>query len=542
MSRDNGFPPAMDGISHNGVIHADVDELVAAYKPRAHWTLESAVDIAAAGIAPIEFDIDTLLTRDDGPALLFGPPGSLKSFFAMHVCRCVATGEPVLGKYRVRRRARAIFINFDAGRQATRRRIMNLAPGVPNLFLTSPEGFDAGSMSELFAQNEDSFIVLDCFSDMYSSNRGEDQSETMRRFVHDLRTLYEKHGCNGLVIDHPRRAREGETVGDYYGSVQKEAALRTMWIATPLHSDEPRVGKVKIVSKKMGEAERFPPFAAKVTFGLDTIDFAFDGRVDEFSGAMVEAPRDFELLETLLRGVAGGMSRPALESRLGWGRDRVLAAVRDSKDVAAIGKGPSRRYALLSEINALQSIDASAGDSEGTAADLGVAPAEAAQEAIVLAPVTWEPLDSWIVTGLAEIDDSESEPQIRRVLTVGGLSVPPGAADHFIAGLVKYALDEMLVRESFAEPHPYRESRRSWRVKTRRRCVRGCACTVPTDAPCDCIAWRAGGTCACGQPMKPESTQAAQSSPRRIAVSWLFDGGEKPWLVPTTSEPPADNT
>jgi hypothetical protein len=355
MSRgDNGFPPINgNGSAHNGALHADVDELISDAS-KSSWTLESAAEIHAAGIAPIEFDIEMLLTKDDGPALLFGPPGSLKSLFAMHVCRCMATGEPVLGKYRVRRRPRSIFVNLDAGRQPTRRRISMVAPGVTNLFVTSPEAFAMAPLRDLFEQNEGAFIVLDCFTDMYKSQRFEEQSETMRTFVRDLRAGYQRHGCNGLVIDHPRRAREGETTGDYYGSVQKEAAMRTMWVASQLPGDDPAIARVKIACKKMSEAERFSAFVAKVSFGdPHRIDFTFDGRVNDVTGATVDAPRDYELLETVLRGVDGGMSRGALLSRLGWNKDRLFAAASQSKDVVAFGKTRSRRYALSSEMDAL---------------------------------------------------------------------------------------------------------------------------------------------------------------------------------------------
>jgi hypothetical protein len=177
-------------------------------------------------------------------------------------------------------------------------------------------------------------------------------------------------------------------------------------------------------------------------------------------------------------------------------------------------------------------------DSRTDPEPLDAAPPAAAPEATILvAPVTWEPVDGWIVPGLAEIDDElEGEPlHIRRMLTVAGLLVPPGAADYFVDGLVKYALDEMLSREPrLAEPHPYRESRRSWRVKSRRRCVHGCACvsgksSAAADAPCDCIAWRAGGACACGQPEEPRHASAAGREPRRIEVHWLFDDADKLW-------------
>ena len=578
MSRDNGFPP-VSGISHNGALHAGVDELLADV-PKAFWTLESAADIAAAGITPVAFDIEALLTKDDGPGLLFGPPGSLKSLFAMHVCRCVATGEPVLGKFRVRRRSQSIFVNLDAGRQPTRRRISMVAPGVTNLFVTSPDGFEMNPLRELFAQNEGSFIVIDCFSDMYKSQRFEDQSETMRTFVRDLRAAYQRHGCNGLVIDHPRRAREGETVGDYYGSVQKEAAMRTMWVATQFPSDDPAVARVKISCKKMSEAERFPAFVAKVTFGANRIDFDFDGRVNDVSG-MVDAPRDFELLEAALRGVAGGMSRSSLESRLGWSRDRVLGAVRDSKDVVAMGKARNLRYALMSEIDTLEStaapddspvdspggpesskridrsrpaplgprsitvdspgdsrilestvaLDDSPGDSKTAENEpldsTPIATFWAPCEAVRITTITWQPPDApGALAAIAEVAyPLESEPHYV-IRAVEGLIVPPGESMDCFDRCVNYVLAEKLEHNRWSMPSAYQNRSRLWRVKNPRRCIPICKCTVPGVGPkgaCDCLTPLLGGICACERPDNPRSAPAAGPDPRRIVLPGLVD-------------------
>ncbi len=318
-------------------------------KTRDTWTLESAADISARGVEPIEFDIDTLLTKDDGPVLFFSPPGSLKSFLALHAARCVVTGEAFLGQFAVRKRPTAIYVNFDAGARAFRRRVVVVAPNVKSLYITSPDGYDAAALRETVEQHPKSFVVIDCLSDCYQSRRGEDQSETMRRFLRDLRSLYQQYDCNGIIVDHPRRAREGESHGDYYGSIQKEAAARMMWQAIRLPSDDPSTALVKVICKKMSEAEPFAPFVAKVAFSADRVSFTYDGKVDEVTGVVVERTADHVLLERVLVGVTGGMSRKALQLRLGWGADRVRTATKDSARVITIGTGKNTHYGLASE-------------------------------------------------------------------------------------------------------------------------------------------------------------------------------------------------
>lgn len=318
-------------------------------KARDTWALESAADISARGIEPTEFDIATLLTKDDGPVLFFSPPGSLKSFLALHAARCSVTGEAFLGEFAVRKRPTAIYVNFDAGARAFRRRVVMVAPNLKSLYIASPDGYDAAALRETVEQYPQSFIVIDCLSDCYQSRRGEDQSETMRRFLRDLRSLFQQYDCNGIIVDHPRRAREGESHGDYYGSIQKEAAARMMWQALRLPSDDPSTARVKIICKKMSEAEPFAPFLVKVTFSTDCVSFAYDGKVDEVTGAVVERKPDHVLLERVLVGVAGGMSRKALQVRLGWSSDRVRKAVKDASGTVTIGSGKNVRYGLLSD-------------------------------------------------------------------------------------------------------------------------------------------------------------------------------------------------
>jgi len=317
--------------------------------PRDTWKLESAADIAARGVEPVSFDIETLLTKDDGPVLFFGAPGSLKTYLALHAAACTVTGDPFLGQFAVCKRPVAIYVNFDAGARAFRRRVVKVAPRVRSLYVTSPDGYDASALRETIEQYPKAFVVVDCLSDCYQSQRGEDQGETMRRFLRELRGLYHQHDCNGIIIDHPRRAREGEAHGDYYGSVQKEAAARMMWQAMRLPSDDPSTPRVKVICKKMSEAEPFAPFLAKVTFSADRVSFAYDGKVDEVTGVVFERTADHVLLERVLVGVTGGMSRKALQLRLGWGADRVRTATKDSARVITIGTGKNTHYGLASE-------------------------------------------------------------------------------------------------------------------------------------------------------------------------------------------------
>lgn len=309
------------------------------------WAFESAAEIAVRHVPPARFDIDDLLPEEDGPAIMFGPPGSLKSWLALHAAECMATGVPFLGHFPVRRRASAVYVNIDAGRNAFARRVIRSGCTAPNLFVVSPDSYDAEEMRKVFASHPGAFVVIDTFSDAYRTARGDDQAETMRRFLREQRAMYHDHKCNGLILDHPHRPRDGQAHGDYYGSTQKEATARCMWQVSLLPSAESGVARAKITCRKMSESEPFAPVVAAINFSGETVVATFGGRLDSLGGKTA-GPSDVETVEQVLRSVGEGMSRSALEERTGLSRDRVLATVSQSRNIVTTGRGRALLYVL----------------------------------------------------------------------------------------------------------------------------------------------------------------------------------------------------
>jgi len=312
------------------------------------WKVQSAADIFRDGVSPLEYDIEGLLPSDDGPAIFFGPPGSLKSYLALHAANCSVTGDRFLGHFPVRKRPYAVYVNLDAGARTFNRRVLKFGFKGDELRVTSPDAYDAEQLQEVFKQYPGSFIVLDAFADAYVTHSGDDQAQVMRRFVRDQRALYSKHGCSGIIVDHPRRPRDGESHADYYGSVQKEATARVMWTVSRLPAGtDPSEVKVRISCRKMSEGEPFEPFVAKALFAAGSVTLTYDGVLDAVTGRVKQGPTDTEFIEQLLREVPAGMSRKAIESRTGLSRDAVLSATRDSKKIHTRGAARSLRYYLF---------------------------------------------------------------------------------------------------------------------------------------------------------------------------------------------------
>jgi hypothetical protein len=113
------------------------------------WVLESEATICASEIPPTVYDVEKLLPKEDGPTCLFGPPGSLKSYMVMYLCRCIASGQQFLGVFDVRKYREVIYVNLDAGAKTTRRRFQRLAAGskgLSNYHLVNAPEFDPAQL------------------------------------------------------------------------------------------------------------------------------------------------------------------------------------------------------------------------------------------------------------------------------------------------------------------------------------------------------------------------------------------------------------
>jgi hypothetical protein len=307
------------------------------------WILESTAAIARRGIEPAQWDIQDLLPEEDGPAILYGQPGTLKSWIGLHACDCAVSERKFLGRFAVKQRPSAVFVNLDAGKRSFERRTLRFSPS-ERLKIVSPESYDARALEEVFATNPGAFIVIDTLADIYQIKRGDDPAESMRNFLRrEIRRMYQKYNSNGFILDHPHRPQGGEPFGDYYGSQQKEAAIRVMWWVTPLASDETNVARAKITCRKLSEDEKFEPFIVRINFTADRVALTYEGKLDQPSGSTVQGPTDIERCLQVVQGVPGGMTTQALAELTGLTEERVRKAVK-TRQFKTTGKGRSTRH------------------------------------------------------------------------------------------------------------------------------------------------------------------------------------------------------
>lgn len=320
------------------------------------WALRSAADVSGE-IAPVEWDVHGLLERHGGPVLIYGMPEALKSWIAMHISRCILTGEAVFGHFSVTARRDAIYLNFDAPARAFERRVAlnkNEAPlGIARLLFASPEMYDVGRLDAIFTAHPGAFVTLDCFADIYSPSPKVEQGQAMRAFVRGLRKRYEAGGHNGIVIDHARRPTPGASVMTerYYGSIQKKAAFRQAWLVERLRtaSADPTVIRAKIVCEKQGDAEKFEPFAIEARWTPTSVTLAYVGPFKEEGAKTGAAMRHRELIEPFLTGNPTGLTAKQIAEKTKLSKRQVLDAVK-TPSIAPVGEGPARRYILSAAV------------------------------------------------------------------------------------------------------------------------------------------------------------------------------------------------
>lgn len=260
---------------------ADLSGLVRQLQDRAlvvdpAWVGQSAAEMTEAGAPAAEFEFEGILGRDDGPAAFVAPPGVGKSWVAIHALDCAVSGRPLFGRYRVPKpRSSGIYLNFDAGRKAFARRIVNVVrcdhPGIR--IVSPPNGWNAQDFERLMRTNRGAFVVIDCLSDIYHPDPALEMGDAARDFWRWLRRVYEENDANGLIIDHTNRA------GGIYGSIQKIASARTMIVAEAVNDGPPTPGqlRLRLTNPKLNEAEAFSPLDVLLDFLPDGLTFTVAG-------------------------------------------------------------------------------------------------------------------------------------------------------------------------------------------------------------------------------------------------------------------------
>jgi hypothetical protein len=251
------------------------------FSDKPSWRKISQAEARHLPVPPVEWEVETLIERSSNPLLLFGDSECYKSWIALHIASCSATGEPVFGRFKVHQRGNSVFLNLDAGTVPTIRRLQVLGGDRTNLSLVSPGAWDPTQFQKMMEANVEGFIVVDCFNDLFEGKaEGASQAGEMRRSIKAIREQYERYRCGGIIIDHSKRNDSGKPVDNpitlLYGSSQKKATIRGIWFVEKIEDAPIDNGvRVKITCVKMSEAEKFKPFFVDITFDSNGVHFDY---------------------------------------------------------------------------------------------------------------------------------------------------------------------------------------------------------------------------------------------------------------------------
>lgn len=168
---------------------------------------------------------------NDVRTFLYGRGGSAKSYLAILLTVCIATGKPFLGIPTVM--GKVLYIDWEAGEETFRAHVnrvaatmgVNLGPGMPNIIykrLYAPMNEYLDDIVEECKEEGVALVIIDSFGFSMSgqdTNTQMDVTAQMSRLAQIPAAI--------VIIDHI--GKQGRGADGPFGSVYKHAAARWMW-------------------------------------------------------------------------------------------------------------------------------------------------------------------------------------------------------------------------------------------------------------------------------------------------------------------------
>lgn len=170
-------------------------------------------ELVSGDLTPVDWLVDRLIPAE-GVVVVGGDSGVGKSWLALHIAHCVATGKPVLGKFATSRGS-VCFVDEENSTLLLKRRVQKLAAGsqasedTPVTFLVQHQvridrPDNLAKLVGLIAQEKPKLIIFDSFIRIHGSN--ENDSREMAEVMAKMRDLRNRLGC-AIVFTHHTRKR-----------------------------------------------------------------------------------------------------------------------------------------------------------------------------------------------------------------------------------------------------------------------------------------------------------------------------------------------
>ena len=187
------------------------------------------------------------LIPDDVRTFLYGRGGSAKSYLAVYLALCVATGTPFLEVPSAK--GKVLYIDWEAGEETFRARVnrvaktlgVDLSHGIPNIRykrLYAPLNEHLDDIIEECREHNIRLVIIDSFG---FSMSGQDTS-AQPDVTTQMARLAKIPGAT-VIIDHIGKQGKGED--GPFGSVYKHAAARWMWWLRAVSEEASPDGEVR---------------------------------------------------------------------------------------------------------------------------------------------------------------------------------------------------------------------------------------------------------------------------------------------------------
>jgi hypothetical protein len=186
----------------------------------------TAADLLASDLPP-RTEILAPLLASDTAALVYGPSGIGKSFFALSVAWAVASGTSFLG-WRAPRPRRVLYVDGELGAASLRERLALFGSPPGRLMISAHDlgcgplldlSEDAGIVRLMAAWHDPELVVLDALSTLAGLGSADpDRWDRLQRFLLHQR----KHHRAVLMVHHVNKE------GELHGTSRRENALDLM--------------------------------------------------------------------------------------------------------------------------------------------------------------------------------------------------------------------------------------------------------------------------------------------------------------------------
>ena len=272
--------------------------------------IETLGDMPRAGAIP--HLVFPMLPKDRA-TIIFGPGGSMKSYFAAVLALTVASGEEVLPGWKTDRPGKVLVLDWEADRQEWNERLLMIAEGADidiaeaatRLRYRSCVVSFPDQVEELTKYVKDEGIALVIVDSVGMASpgarEGTDSNEGTLQLFRALRLLR----VTALLVDHVSKDGAGKESGakDPYGSIFKTNLARQTW---EVRRDDPEgEGQtdvdVVLVNRKVNNGPRRDPLGVRLSFSEDRVTFSRTD-LDQVSEALSSAiPAGIQIEQYLLR-------------------------------------------------------------------------------------------------------------------------------------------------------------------------------------------------------------------------------------------------